>query len=104
MWLRLSALVAKVDLPRAGIGNHFGTVALDDHLAEMQERDAFGEFQRHIHVMLDHHDGDIARDSQQQLFYVPALVDRKPANGSSSSSTFGFCVNAIAISTRRRSP
>ena len=28
----------------------------------------------------------------------------RPANGSSSSSTFGFCANAMAISTRRRSP
>ena len=28
----------------------------------------------------------------------------RPANGSSSSSTFGFCASAMAISTRRRSP
>ena len=44
MSVKASALVAKVDLPRARIGDHLGAGALDDHLAEMQERDALGEF------------------------------------------------------------
>ena len=52
-------------------------VALDDHFAEMQQRDALGEFQRHVHVVLDHHNGDVARDCQQQLLHVAALVDRQ---------------------------
>src|SRR5690348_12007083 len=81
MWLSLSALVAKIDLPRAGVGNHLGAVALNDHLAEMQKRDALGEFQCHVHVVLDHDDSDVARDGQQQLVHVAALVDRETGKG-----------------------
>ena len=99
-----SALVAKIDLPRAGICNHLGTVALDDHFAEVQQRDALHEFQRYIHVVLDHHNGDAARDCQQQLMHVVAFVDREAGEGLVEQQDFGFCASAMAISTRRRSP
>src|SRR5262245_1032904 len=77
MLRRLSALLAKVDLPGARVGNHLGARAFDDHLAEMQQRDSFGEFERHVHVVLDHHDRHVARDRLQQLPYIVALVDRE---------------------------
>src|ERR1035437_6409198 len=72
---RLRALVAKIDLPRARIVHHFGAIALDDHFAEMQQRDVLGELQCHVHVVLDHHDGDVARYCQQTLLYIAPLID-----------------------------
>jgi hypothetical protein len=42
MPVRLSALFAKIDLPRSRIGYDFGAGAFDDDLPEMQERDAVG--------------------------------------------------------------
>ena len=64
--------------------------------------DALGGTRMRRPCCADHHDGDVAQ--------VPATRSTRrssidsPANGSSSSSTFGFCVSAMAISTRRRSP
>src|SRR5262249_51737430 len=76
-WLRLSAVMAKIDLPCAGICDHLRAITLDDHLAKMQERNALGEFQCHVHVVFDHHDGDVARNRQQQLLHVTPFVDRQ---------------------------
>src|ERR1700691_5187630 len=73
----LSALFAKIDLPRARIGHHFGAGAFDDDLAEMQERDAVGEIERRIHVVLDHNYGDVARNGLKEFAHVAALVDRQ---------------------------
>jgi hypothetical protein len=57
-----------------------------------------------VHVVLDHHDGDVARHLAEQLAHLARSSCDNPASGSSSSSTFGFCASAIAISSRRRSP
>src|SRR4029079_6474805 len=38
IWLRLSALVAKVHLPCTRVGDNLGPIAFDDDLAEMQQR------------------------------------------------------------------
>src|SRR5215475_5749334 len=77
MWLRVRALVAKIDLPRSRIGDHFSPVALDDDLAEMQKRDALGKLQCDVHVVLDHHNGDVARDRQKKILHVASLIDRQ---------------------------
>src|SRR5947199_8256298 len=61
-----SASVAKINLPGARIGDHLGTRTLDDDFAVVQYRDALGKGQRSIHVVLDHHDGHIARDGVEQ--------------------------------------
>ena len=39
----------------------------------MEHRDRFGEIERRIHVVLDHHDGDVARDLGKQLAHLTAL-------------------------------
>ena len=35
------------------------------------------KIERHVHVVLDHHDGHVARNGQQQLAHVLPLVDRQ---------------------------
>ena len=40
--------------------------ALDDHLAVVQHGDALGKAQRRVHIVLDHHDGHVARDRGEQ--------------------------------------
>ncbi len=62
------------------------------------------KIERDVHVVLDHHDGDVARNGGEQLAHVRRSSIDRPANGSSSSNTFGFCASAMAISTRRFSP
>ena len=57
--------------------HHLGAAALDHHLAEVHHGDALGELQRHVHVVLDHHDGDVARDRGEQALHVTPLVDRQ---------------------------
>jgi hypothetical protein len=47
----------------------------------MQHRDALGKVERHFHVVLDHHDGDVGRDRRQQLLHIAPLVDREPGKG-----------------------
>src|SRR3569832_2112562 len=78
---RRSALVAKIDLPRARIVDDVAARALDDHFAEVQERDALGEFEGNVHVVLDHHHRDVARDAHETLVHVAALVDRETGEG-----------------------
>ena len=43
----------------------------------MQERDAIGELERHVHVVLDHQQRHLARDRRQQPVHVATLVDRQ---------------------------
>ena len=50
MSVKASALVAKIDLPGAGVGDNFGAGALDDDLAEVQQRDALGEVEGDVHA------------------------------------------------------
>ena len=42
----------------------------------MQQRDALCELQSDVHVVFDHHDGDVARDAAQQRLHVAPLGDR----------------------------
>src|SRR5882757_10410616 len=60
------ASVAKIDLPRARMCHDLAAGSFDFDLAEMQHRDAFGEIERDIHVMLDHDDRHLARDRREQ--------------------------------------
>src|SRR5882724_7760147 len=78
---RLSASLAKIHLPGAGIGNDVGTRSFHDYLAEVQQRDLLGEPERDIHVMLDHHDRDIPRNFLDQRLEVTPLLDRKAGEG-----------------------
>src|SRR6185436_17772387 len=78
MSLSTSASVAKVDLPGARVRDDLGAAALDDHLAEVEHGDALGEVERHVHVVLDHHDGDITRDGADEVEDVATLLDREP--------------------------
>ena len=52
--------------------------ALDDHLAEMEHGDALGEVERHVHVVLDHDDGDVTGDGADEAEDVATLLDREP--------------------------
>jgi hypothetical protein len=45
-----------------------------------------------------------SRGMASKLAHVRRSSIDRPANGSSSSNTFGFCASAMAISTRRLSP
>ena len=56
-----------------GIGDHLGARALDDDLAVVQHGDALGKAERGVHVVLDHHDGDVARDGVEQRAHGLAL-------------------------------
>ena len=58
---------------------HDMDVALD--LAEMQERDPVGEIEHHVHVVLDHDDGDVARNPGQKPAHVAPLVRRQAGEG-----------------------
>src|SRR5665213_3472336 len=62
-----SALVPKVDLPGARIGNHLGAGAFDDHLAEMQQRNALGEIQRDVTIVMIEHNMDVALDFAERI-------------------------------------
>ena len=68
----------------------FGAGAFDDDLAEMQERDAVGEFQRDVHVVLDHDDGDVARNGRQELAHIAPLVDRQAGERLVEQQHFGI--------------
>src|SRR6516164_1122294 len=81
MPLRLSALFAKINLPRSRIGHNFGAGAFDDHLAEMQKRYSIGKIERDIHVMLYHDDSNLAGNGEKKLAHVLSLVDRKADEG-----------------------
>src|SRR5258708_39147724 len=72
-----SASVAKINLPGARIGDHLGARTLDDDFAVVQYRDALGKCQRRVHIVLDHHDGHIARDGVEQRAYPLSLGLRK---------------------------
>src|SRR5579884_1805006 len=72
-----SASFAKVDLLGARVGDDLGARALDLDLAEMQYRDALGEIERDIHVVLDHDDRDLARDLPEQVLDIAPLLDRQ---------------------------
>src|SRR5271169_977649 len=74
----VSALFAKIDLPRARISDHFGAGTFDDHLAKMQKRDAIGKVERGIHVVLDHYYGYVARNSLKKFAHVLPFVNGKP--------------------------
>src|ERR1700730_8960400 len=78
MPLRRSALFAKIYLPGARIGHHLGARPFDDHFAKMQKRYSIGKVECHIHVVLDHDDGNLARNSDKELAYVLSLVDGEP--------------------------
>src|SRR6266480_4171507 len=75
MPLRRSALFAKIYLPGARIGDHLGARAFDDHFAKMQKRYPIGKVERHIHVVLDHDDGDLTRNGDEELAHILSLVD-----------------------------
>src|SRR5262249_21918261 len=76
-----SASFAKVNLLGARMRHHLGAGPLDLDPTEMQDRDALGEIERHIHVVLDHDDGHLARDRRQQLLHFPPLVAREAGEG-----------------------
>jgi hypothetical protein len=44
----------------------------------MKDRDPLCKFEGEIHVVLDHHDGDVARNRAQQLVNLVSLLDRQP--------------------------
>jgi len=58
--------------------DHGFAVAFHDELAVMQHRDPLGERERHVHVVLDHHDGGVARDRGDQVANDAAFVVRQP--------------------------
>jgi hypothetical protein len=56
-------------------------VPLDHHVAEVQHGDPLREVQRHVHVVLDHHDRDASGYACHQLQDVAALLDGEPGEG-----------------------
>jgi hypothetical protein len=47
----------------------------------MEHGDALGEVERHVHVVLDHHDRYVARDSGDEGQHVAALLERQAGEG-----------------------
>ena len=74
--MSVSALVAKIDLSGARIGDHLRPGAFDDHLAEMQQRDPLGKFKRHVIAQDEpgwferHAIGDINKDGKPDVVVV----------------------------------
>ena len=85
----MSASVAKVDLPGLRVCDDLGAAALDDDFSEMHHGDALGEVQRHVHVVLDHHNGDIAGDARRDGSTSRRSSIERPAKGSSRSKSLG---------------
>ena len=60
--------------------------------------------ERHVHVVLDHHQRDVARQRPTMLKMRCRSLGERPAQGSSSNSTLGSVLSASASSSWRRSP
>ena len=80
-------------------------VPLRDHLAPMHHRDAVGEPEQELHVVLDRDDREAPLQragSARRGAATPS--EPRPEVGSSRNSTRGRCASATAISSARRSP
>src|ERR1044072_8444478 len=124
-----SASLAKVHLLGARGGDDFGARAFDDYFAIVQQRDALREGERRVHVVLDHHDGDVTRHPRQHLAHLAAfllaqsrerlaprtqqrllhppprpLQAPSPPRASSRTRPLGFCATSTPLAGRRRSP
>src|SRR5919199_3576365 len=76
--LRCGASAGEIDLADARIGHHLGPGAFAQDPALVHDRDGLGERERDVHVVLDEHDGDVARDRADERLNVPALLARQP--------------------------
>src|SRR6185295_7483253 len=76
MIVRIGVSVSQVDLARARMGHDVGARPLHHHLDEVQHGDFLREVERHVHVVLDHHDRHVARDAGHQGQHVAPLLER----------------------------
>src|SRR5437588_416516 len=52
-----------------------GARAFDDHFAKMQKCYPICQIERHIHVVLDHDDGNLARNGDEELAHILSLIN-----------------------------
>src|SRR5262245_40118173 len=63
------------------VGLDLGRRALGHDAAAVHDGDKVGEAERHVHVMLDHHHGDLARQRADQPEDALAFAWREPGAG-----------------------
>ena len=78
--------------------------AVDQHAALVHHRDAVGELEHAVDVVLDEQHRDLGRDALDEAPMRSRSAAARPASGSSSSSMRGFVASASPMSSRRWPP